>query len=308
MALRNRCSHRGYPLSAGTRVGDGIECGYHGFTFDGTGRCVAVPGQSRVPSRADVTAYPTVEVGPFVWAWVGEPVPEAVPDPGPPATGHLGEQGWEFSTGYVSIAAAYGLIIDNLLDLSHESWVHSTKIGTPEIAQTPTTTETDLEHRVVRMSRHMEGVTSPPTYAAMGLESPVDRWQDIEFHAPSLYVLHVRVAKAGTPVGSSEDADSYRSRVVYGVTPCDGASTHYFFAIGRNRDLGDPSVTAATCKRQYDLIAEDAAAVEAVQAMNDAEGMASEVSVKVDTGALAARRLLHALAPGGNGPRGGGGR
>ena len=295
VAPRHRCSHRGYPLSLGTRVEDGIECGYHGFTFDCEGRCVAVPGQSRAPSRANVTAYPTAEVGPFVWAWVGEPVPDGSLE-GPPAADLLDEDGWEFSAGCVRIDAAYGLIVDNLLDLSHESWIHSTKIGTPEIAETPITTDTDVDHRVVRLSRHMGGVTSPPTYAAMGLESPVDRWQDIEYHAPSLYVLHVRVAPAGTAVGSPEDAASYRSRVVYGITPLDARATHYFFAIGRNRDLGDAAVTAATCKRQYDLITEDAEAVQAVQRLDDAEGRASEVSVKVDTGALAARRLLHALA------------
>jgi len=294
VVLRNRCSHRGYPLSLGSRVGDGIECGYHGFTFDCGGRCISVPGQARVPSRATVTAYPTAEAGPFVWAWIGEPVADPLPK-GPPGAELLDEGGWRFSAGVVLIHAAYGLIVDNLLDLSHESWIHATKIGTPEIAKTPGSTATDLDHGIVRLSRHMEGVSSPPTYIAMGLPSPVDRWQDIEYHAPSLYVLHVRVAPAGTSVGSPQDAKSYRSRVVYGITPLDARTTHYFFAIGRDRDLGDEAVTAATCKRQYDLIAEDAQAVEAIQNLDDAEGRASEVSVKVDTGALAARRVLHAL-------------
>jgi len=61
VALADQCPHRGYPLSLGTVVGDELVCGYHGFTFDCTGTCVAVPGQDRIPSRADVRSYAVVE-------------------------------------------------------------------------------------------------------------------------------------------------------------------------------------------------------------------------------------------------------
>lgn len=43
-ALIDRCPHRNYPLSEGRMVDGAIECGYHGWRFDGGGRCVAVPG------------------------------------------------------------------------------------------------------------------------------------------------------------------------------------------------------------------------------------------------------------------------
>lgn len=43
-ALKDRCPHRNFPLSEG-KVRDGaIECPYHGWRFDGAGRCVDVPG------------------------------------------------------------------------------------------------------------------------------------------------------------------------------------------------------------------------------------------------------------------------
>src|SRR4029453_12124526 len=43
--LLDRCAHRNYPLSLGRVTGDGVlECGYHGWTYDGGGRCVRVPG------------------------------------------------------------------------------------------------------------------------------------------------------------------------------------------------------------------------------------------------------------------------
>ena len=51
-ALINRCAHRFAPLSLGTLKGDHIECGYHGLTYDCSGTCVRVPGQSRIPPAA----------------------------------------------------------------------------------------------------------------------------------------------------------------------------------------------------------------------------------------------------------------
>src|SRR5262245_29797439 len=72
VALRNRCSHRGFPLSEGTLKDDVITCGYHGFRFGCDGVCLSVPGQPKVPARADVRRYPLVENGPFVWIWPGD--------------------------------------------------------------------------------------------------------------------------------------------------------------------------------------------------------------------------------------------
>ena len=37
-ALEDRCPHRQLPLSKGKRIGDTIQCGYHGMTFDGFGQ------------------------------------------------------------------------------------------------------------------------------------------------------------------------------------------------------------------------------------------------------------------------------
>ena len=49
VVLDDRCCHRGLPLSRGRVIDDGIECGYHGLVFDRSGRCVRVPGQTKVP-------------------------------------------------------------------------------------------------------------------------------------------------------------------------------------------------------------------------------------------------------------------
>ena len=44
-ALADRCCHRAAPLHLGTVIESGIQCGYHGLVFDGSGRCVMIPEQ-----------------------------------------------------------------------------------------------------------------------------------------------------------------------------------------------------------------------------------------------------------------------
>jgi phenylpropionate dioxygenase-like ring-hydroxylating dioxygenase large terminal subunit len=60
-AFADRCPHRLAPLSAGRRVGSTLECGYHGWRFDRTGRAVAIPSlgdEAVIPRRACLTNRP----------------------------------------------------------------------------------------------------------------------------------------------------------------------------------------------------------------------------------------------------------
>jgi phenylpropionate dioxygenase-like ring-hydroxylating dioxygenase large terminal subunit len=43
-AIADRCPHRGAPMTTGQVRGEGLECGYHGLTFDGKGTCLRLPG------------------------------------------------------------------------------------------------------------------------------------------------------------------------------------------------------------------------------------------------------------------------
>jgi phenylpropionate dioxygenase-like ring-hydroxylating dioxygenase large terminal subunit len=54
-------------------VGDAVQCGYHGLTFNGCGQCINAPTQDKIPSNAVVRSYPTVEKYNLVWIWMGQP-------------------------------------------------------------------------------------------------------------------------------------------------------------------------------------------------------------------------------------------
>ena len=45
-AWEDRCPHRGLRFSQGRASGDGVVCGYHGWGFDGDGRCACVPAHT----------------------------------------------------------------------------------------------------------------------------------------------------------------------------------------------------------------------------------------------------------------------
>ena len=61
-AIHDRCPHRFVPLSMGRRVGDSVECGYHGLRFDAAGACVEAPNDDESQkARACVRSYVAVE-------------------------------------------------------------------------------------------------------------------------------------------------------------------------------------------------------------------------------------------------------
>jgi len=70
------CSHRGADLFYGRNEESGLRCVYHGWKFDVNGRCLEVPN-AKVPQafidKCAITAYPIVEKGGILWAYMGPP-------------------------------------------------------------------------------------------------------------------------------------------------------------------------------------------------------------------------------------------
>lgn len=293
VALADRCVHRRFPLSKSRRVGDSIVCGYHGFTYDATGACVAVPGQTRIPRTARVKSYPVVEQDSFVWVWIGDDEPaDATTVPRAP---WLAAEGWTTVYGMEPLAARHSLLVDNLLDLSHETYLHGGYIGTPEVAETPITTEADEDNGVVRVSRHMDDAECPPFYAkSTGITGRITRWQDIEYFPPCLYLLHSRIAPAGVlPPASGPDDQAFHVEVVYALTPETETSTHDFWMVARDFAFGDEEVSTFLRDNNRTVVLQDVEALNLLEEILRTDGDAyQELSINIDTGGLAARRMI----------------
>ena len=118
-ALEDFCPHRGAPLSLG-RVTEGkLVCGYHGLGIGCAGKVIAMPGQ-RAASFPTIRAYPVVERHGFVWVWPGD---AALADPAlVPACDWADSPEWAYGGGLFHIDCDYRLMIDNLMDLTHETF------------------------------------------------------------------------------------------------------------------------------------------------------------------------------------------
>lgn len=294
-AMADRCVHRRFPLSqAPSRlVDDQVICGYHGFTYGTDGRCVAVPGQTRVPRTARLTRYPVVEQDSFVWVWIGDP--DRADTTSIPRAPWLDSPNYTTVSGMEPLAARFGLLVDNLLDLSHETYLHGGYIGTPEVASTPITTEVDDDAGIVYVSRHMDDAECPPFYAkSTGLSGRISRWQDIEYTPPCLYKLHSRIAPVGVlPNDDGTDPDAFHVEVVYAITPETEHSTHDFWAVARDFALDDDEVTDFLAESNRTVVLQDVEALDVLEQVVEGEPERyQELSINIDTGGLAARRML----------------
>ncbi len=133
MAAHDRCPHRLAPLSAGKLVGDEWQCGYHGWRFDGTGRCTAIPALGEgatLPPRARLELpWGLEERGGLVWLAPREPVAPLIDlrdTEGP----HLRTVALEPATA----AVGAGPMIDNFCDVAHFPFVHAETFGGDEPA------------------------------------------------------------------------------------------------------------------------------------------------------------------------------
>ncbi|MER7807512.1 aromatic ring-hydroxylating dioxygenase subunit alpha [Streptomyces sp900116325] len=302
-AMADRCVHRRFPLSEkpSRLEGDTVVCGYHGFTYGADGVCVSVPGQKRVPRTARLTSYPVAEQDSFVWVWIGDH--DQADESSIPRAPWLDSPAYTTVCGMEPLAARYGLLVDNLLDLSHETYLHGGYIGTPEVAETPITTEVDEKAGVVHVGRHMDDAACPPFYSeSTGITGRITRWQDIEYHAPCLYLLHSRIAPVGTPGPHTDgsDPDAFHVEVVYAITPETEHSTHDFWAVARDFALEDQKVSDFLRENNRTVVLQDVVALDTLERVIASEPAGTqELSINIDTGGLAARRILKRMVEAG---------
>ncbi len=288
VALADRCAHRGFPLSSGRVVNDSVECGYHGFAFGCDGVCTRVPAQSSIPARARVRVFPVVERDGWVWVWTGDP--ERADELLVPDTHFMNDPDWATVTHSVLFECRADLIHDNLLDLTHESFIHQTTVGDDYIYEYGITVEVD--GTTVTVDRLMPGVEAPPLYAAtMGITGLYDRFHATEFAVPSHHTLHSGITGQGRP-----REEGYLIKVLNAITPIDEHTSWYYYAFSRNFGIDNTAATEDLRTGLGTVLDEDAEALRLQEiGLRTRPANEHDVLIAQDAGVAKARRIMSQL-------------
>ena len=294
-ALADRCCHRAAPLSLGSVVAGGLQCGYHGLVFDGMGCCVAIPGQRRIPEDARVRAYPAVEKNGLVWLWMGDPA-KADPSTIVDFPYHDDRSHWPNKHDMYPIRGNYMLMVDNLMDLTHLGYLHAKTVGGNPNAHVGADMKTVRTDRGIKFTRWMKNSVPPPSYVkAAGFQGRVDRCQIFEFVAPSTVLQWTGATDAGTATDDPERDFRFRFRLFHGLTPETETSCYYFWSVANGYRQNDPLATEQLFGEIAPTFVEDKDMVEAQQARLDEFGEAGLVDIASDANRMHMRRIVERL-------------
>jgi len=296
-ALRDRCAHRSAPLSMGKVLpGDRLQCPYHGLEFGAEGHCVHNPhGDGKIVAANRVRSFPVAEKDRLVWIWTGDRQPDATAIP-------------DFSVldtddelaitrrDRITVHANYELVTDNLLDLSHTSYLHDGILGNLEMVDAEITVKQDGD--TVTVGRASKNSPIPGMFKSLmpGYER-VDKWNTIRWTAPSNLLLRSGVV---APDGAPESGTGYYG--IHLLTPETDSSTHYHFAAVRWNilTLGDELNSEIREKlgvtRRFAFAEQDAPVIEAQQQRIDsANDRVDPILLSIDVGPTRYKRILERL-------------
>jgi phenylpropionate dioxygenase-like ring-hydroxylating dioxygenase large terminal subunit len=291
VALEDRCVHRLAPLSLGYCEGERLRCRYHGLLYDRTGRVVEIPGQHRVPSSLRARAYPVVERHNWVWIWMGDAAAanEALI---PPIMG-MNDPDYLCAHGQLDYAAEARFINENLLDLSHVSYLHTESFRMSETwaREAPTVTEHDRSIRSERWIR------SEGPLGTVDADKQVDTYFCYDFFVPGVLLMSVRTYPVGTadalngrPPDLSAAAETFTSQA---ITPLTDKTARYFYIMGRRRRGEETVYDMAITEKAY---AEDKTMVEAQQRNIDATPGWRFIATTADRGVILFNRLVEKMS------------
>ncbi|MBL8551618.1 MAG: Rieske 2Fe-2S domain-containing protein [Hyphomonadaceae bacterium] len=139
------CPHRRAPLFFGRNEECGLRCVYHGWKFDTKGDCVDMPSEpadTRLQAKVKLKAYPTVERGGVVWAYLGPPEKQ----PAPPNYEWLRAAPTHRYVSKTFQHSNYLQALEGGLDMSHSSFLHNERLGdTTETRNRDRTPRAELE-------------------------------------------------------------------------------------------------------------------------------------------------------------------
>jgi phenylpropionate dioxygenase-like ring-hydroxylating dioxygenase large terminal subunit len=204
----------------------------------------------------------------------------------------MDDPAWGCVPGYHHFAANYQLVNDNLLDLSHESFVHEDTIGNEAVAEAPFAVT--LQGNTVRVHRDMLGIESPPFYKkTTGFIGRINRWHTNHFTPPGFHVIE----NGAMPAEARDKSKALERKVLNLITPETTTTSHYFWGIVRQFRLNDPALDDIIRDGIVRTFDQDKAVLEAQQRAlgPDPDSVAFPVSIRVDAGPIQGRKLVAAM-------------
>ncbi|KAK8624142.1 hypothetical protein V6N13_065495 [Hibiscus sabdariffa] len=173
--VQNTCAHRACPLHLGSVNEGRIQCPYHGWEYTTDGKCEKMPSTRLL--NVKIRSLPCFEQEGMIWIWPGNDPPTAtLPSLQPPS-------GFEIHAEIVmELPVEHGLLLDNLLDLAHAPFTHT--------------------------STFAKGWTVPSLVKfltpASGLQGYWDPYPiDMEFRPPCMVLSTIGISKPGKLEGQS---------------------------------------------------------------------------------------------------------
>ncbi len=224
--LSNVCSHRGAALSDGKVQGNCVECPYHGWQYNGEGECTRIPSlglDTKIPKRARVDSYPTIERYGLIFAFLGD-LPETERPPIMECK-EWDQEGWRETTIVFDWDFDYKRSLENALDPSHNEYVHTTHINKKqdEPFQIP---ELDLIEHDWGVGMHLE-MPAPPMFEEK-MRKVAGRDKPSNFH---IYAGYHGVSSFWTFI---EPTPKFIRRQHFYETPVDVGKTRIFTIDLRN--------------------------------------------------------------------------
>ncbi|KAL6955527.1 chlorophyllide a oxygenase [Sarracenia purpurea var. burkii] len=199
--VQNTCAHRACPLHLGSVNEGRIQCPYHGWEYSRDGKCEKMPSTRLL--NVKIRALPCFEQEGMIWVWPGNDPPAAtIPSLQPPP-------GFKIHAEIVmELPVEHGLLLDNLLDLAHAPFTHT--------------------------STFAKGWSVPSLVKfltpASGLQGYWDPYPiDMEFRPPCMVLSTIGISKPGKLEGQSTKQCSTHLHQLHVCLPSSGQKTRLLY-------------------------------------------------------------------------------
>jgi vanillate O-demethylase monooxygenase subunit len=299
VAMNDRCPHRGALLSQGRLEGDIVRCMYHGIRFDGSGKCVQIPGQDMIPPKMRVRTYPVHLYGHLVWIWMGDPAEADISKI--VALPYMTDPNWKGLPGYLHYNANYLLIVDNLSDLAHLAFVHTQTLGgSEEYAYVSKPSSIEKFETGYRLERWHMNIDPPPYHKKVisNKHDKLDRRNRVQMYVPGIFDMATMFAPAGQGAEKGVNvpgAVEYRNCQF--MTPESDKTTHFFWKYLNNHEGEDTTISRSLLDSLIEGFMEDKAIIERQQKTLDEDPsfLSQMLAIRSDAPLVHFRRSLDRL-------------